>query len=190
MIFFLALRWISHTCRETYRLRRFAPEKSALNDRRKHFNNRFRITARCKANGGTKNYAKKQKLGPRKAQAASRVGNGSKILLGADGRTVWNRRYRELVYAIASQASGGNIDSLTVLRMALCRRAAALICQCEAIEADLSEGKEGVDIDLLARMSSHLRRIAADIGLDHVKRDVTPTLKEIFANERNDRGVK
>ena len=44
----------------------------------------------------------------------------------------------------------------------------------------LAEGREGVDVDLLARMSSHLRRIAESIGLDRVHSQRVPSLSELM----------
>ncbi len=58
--------------------------------------------------------------------------------------------------------------------MALIRRAAALAVECERLECQLAEGKP-VDVDLLGRLTGHLRRIGESIGLDRAQRDVTPT---------------
>jgi hypothetical protein len=66
------------------------------------------------------------------------------------------------------------------LKLALIRRAAALVVECERMENVLADGGE-VDVDLLARLSSHTRRISESIGLDRVKRDVTPTIAELVA---------
>lgn len=95
-----------------------------------------------------------------------------------DGRTPWARRYRDLVALFADDAGG--LETMPEIKLSLIRRAAALTVECERLEGDLAEGKN-VDIDALARVSSHLRRIAESIGLDRVKRDLTPTIAEIVA---------
>lgn len=70
---------------------------------------------------------------------------------------------------------------MTELKLALIRRAAALVVECERLENCLANG-ETVDVDLLARLSSHTRRIAETIGIDRVKRDTTPTISELVAD--------
>ncbi len=67
------------------------------------------------------------------------------------------------------------------MKLSLIRRAAALTVECERLEGELALGKE-VNVDALARVSSHLRRIAESIGLDRVKRDITPSLADIAAS--------
>jgi hypothetical protein len=72
---------------------------------------------------------------------------------------------------------------MTELKLALIRRAAALVVECERLENSLANGEE-VDTDLLARLSSHMRRIAETIGIDRVKRDLVPTIDELVAKHR------
>jgi hypothetical protein len=79
----------------------------------------------------------------------------------------------------------GGIETLTELKLALIRRAAALVCECERMENALADG-EKVDVDLLARLSSHIRRVAESIGIDRVKRDTVPTINELVAKHRID----
>ena len=59
------------------------------------------------------------------------------------------------------------------------RRAAALQIECERMEGILADGGN-VDIDLLARTSSHLRRIAESIGLERQARDITPDIRDLI----------
>jgi hypothetical protein len=115
----------------------------------------------------------------RKQYGRSRVTNGTKLFVSAtDERSPWARRYRDLVGLFAEDAGGA--ASLSELKMGLIRRAAALQIECERMEGILAEGGK-VDIDLLARTSSHLRRIAETIGLDRAVKDVTPDLRDILA---------
>jgi hypothetical protein len=95
------------------------------------------------------------------------------LFVDGDGRTPWARRYRDLVGLLCEDAGG--LALLTELKLALIRRCVALIVECERMENALANG-EMVDVDLLARLSSHLRRIAETVGVDRVKRDVTPRL--------------
>jgi hypothetical protein len=98
------------------------------------------------------------------------------LFVEADGRTPWARRYRDLVGLFCDDAGG--LAFMTELKLALVRRCAALVVECERLENSLANGEE-VDIDLLARLSSHMRRIAESIGLDKVRREIVPTLAEL-----------
>lgn len=100
------------------------------------------------------------------------------LFIAADGRSPWARRYRDMVGMLANEAGG--LENLTELRLSLIRRCAALILECEKMEVQLANG-ETIDVDLLARLSSHVRRISETIGLDRAVRDVTPTLAQIIA---------
>ena len=100
------------------------------------------------------------------------------LFIDADGRTVWARRYRDLVALLADDAGG--LQFMTELKLALIRRTAALICECEALENKLANG-EVIDVDLLARLSSHLRRLAETVGVNRVRRDAVPSLAEVVA---------
>jgi hypothetical protein len=113
----------------------------------------------------------------RKKYGRSRVTNGSRLFVTADERSPWARRYRDLVALYAEDAGGA--ATLSELKLGLCRRAAALSIECERMEGILADGG-AVDIDILARTSSHLRRIAESIGLDRAARDVTPSLADIL----------
>jgi hypothetical protein len=114
----------------------------------------------------------------RSPRVRSRVSNGKSLFVEADGRSVWARRYRDLCESFVRDAGG--FEALSQLKLSLIRRAAAIAVQCELLEGRLADGDPEVDIDLLARMSSHLRRIAETIGLDRAKRDVTPKLGDIL----------
>lgn len=105
----------------------------------------------------------------------------TRSLLNTDGRTAWARRYRDLVVMLSDDAGGA--EGLSELKLGLVRRVAALTIEAEKLEVQLAEGEE-VDIDLLARLSSHIRRISETIGLNRAVRDVTPTLAQIIEAHR------
>jgi hypothetical protein len=121
-----------------------------------------------------------------KPTTRSRVTNGRSLFVSADARSPWARRYKDLVELFADDAGG--VSSLTELRVSIIRRAAALTVECERMEGELADGRP-VDIDALARTSGHLRRLAETVGLNRVKRDVTPTIADIVARHR-DAGTK
>ncbi len=120
----------------------------------------------------------------KRTNGRSAVSNGARLFATrVDGRTLWARRYRDLVAGFAADAGG--LETLTQLKLALIRRAAALTVECERLEGQLADGQQ-IDTDLLARLSSHLRRIAESIGLDRVQRDVTQSIDAIAARHRAD----
>ncbi len=103
------------------------------------------------------------------------------LFVDGDGRTPWARRYRDLVGLLCDDAGG--LAVLTELKLSLIRRAAALILECERMENALADG-EKIDVDLLARLSSHVRRISESIGIERAKRDITPSLAELIAGHQ------
>lgn len=131
--------------------------------------------------------ARRPSLVPEKARARATnqrlngVVTAKGLVATGDGRTVWARRYRDTVVLIANDLGG--IDALSELKLGLVRRAACLMLETERLESRLANG-EIVDIDLLARLSSHLRRIAESIGLDRVTRDRAPSIAEIAERHR------
>ena len=120
------------------------------------------------------------------ARFAGRVTSRA-LFYDGDGRSPWSRRYRDLVALFADDAGG--LETLTELKLALIRRCAALVCECERMENALADG-EKVDVDLLARLSSHIRRVAESIGIDRVRRDVTPTIGELVARHKATKAVE
>jgi hypothetical protein len=120
------------------------------------------------------------------AHGRSAVTNGKRLFVESlDERTVWARRYRDLINSIASDAGG--IGQLSELRLALVRRAAAIIVEIERLEGCLAKG-ELIDVDVLGRLTGHLRRLAETLGLDRVSRDVTPqiTLADLVRAHREE----
>jgi hypothetical protein len=112
------------------------------------------------------------------ARASGRVTAKSLFAGEIDGRSIWARRYRDLVCSYVDDAGG--VHALSELRLSLIRRVAALTVEAERLEVELASGRQ-VDVDLLARLSSHIRRIAETIGLDRAVKDVTPSLSDIVA---------
>jgi hypothetical protein len=66
---------------------------------------------------------------------------------------------------------------LSDAQLSLIRRAAAIECELERLDAMLSRGEQ-VDMDAYARVSGHLRRLFETLGLERRQRDVTESLDE------------
>jgi len=84
----------------------------------------------------------------------SAVTNGSKLLVGIDGRSPSARRFRDLVQAYTAEIGG----DLSQTEMAMIKTAASLSLSAEMMQADIVNGKI-VDADELIRLSSEVRRI-------------------------------
>lgn len=115
----------------------------------------------------------------------SAVSNGNRnFVADGDGRSVWTRRWRDLVAAHLSDLGGEEIASAA--QVALARRAATLEIELERQEATLSAGGE-IDLDAFNRASGGLRRILETLGVDRRPKDVTPDLKSYLAAKAKDR---
>jgi hypothetical protein len=101
----------------------------------------------------------------------SAVTSGRKLFVGGDENSAWSRRFHDLV--IGHVVDLGGADRLSQAQFALIRRAAAIECELERLDARLSRD-EPVDMDSYARVAGHLRRLFETIGLKRVPRDVTP----------------
>lgn len=116
----------------------------------------------------------------RPANVRASTSNGTRLLAG-DSRSLWARRFHDLVASHASDLGGAN--NLSEAQIALVRRAATLECELELREANLAGGAP-CDLDQFARASGHLRRLWETLGLRRVTKDITPTLRSIVAKHR------
>jgi hypothetical protein len=111
----------------------------------------------------------------RKSRLRTKIANGTAVLPDVDGRSLWVRRFREIVDAHVSDLGGA--DALSAAQTSIVRRVATLTVQIEAIEAGFAEGDREAtmpQLDLYQRMSNTLRRLLESIGLERKQRDVTP----------------
>jgi hypothetical protein len=99
----------------------------------------------------------------RAKRPASAVTSGRKLFIEGDPNSAWSRRFRDL--AGHHVADLGGTGALSAAKLSLCRRAAALECQLEAMEGTLSAGGT-VDLDGFGRACSHLRRILETLGIE------------------------
>jgi hypothetical protein len=108
----------------------------------------------------------------------SAVTNGSKLLVGIDGRSPTARRFRDLVHAYKAEIGG----DLSQTEMAMIKTAASLAIQAELMQADIVNGKM-VDSDDLVRLSSEARRLVDAIAEKAGKRKpaAVQTIDDLFA---------
>jgi hypothetical protein len=113
-----------------------------------------------------------------KPEARTRVGNGSAVLSGVDGRSTVFRRYREILAALVSDMGGDPSEA----QQQIARRAASLAIWCEQQDADAANGK-AIDVGPYTTASNTLRRLLESLGLERRLRNVTPTLSEYAARK-------
>jgi hypothetical protein len=89
----------------------------------------------------------------------------------ADGRSMWARRWNDLVLMHANDLGG--FDMLSEAQLSICKRAAALECQLESLEGKMSTG-EAIDVDQYARLARTLARLFELIGIKRLARPIAP----------------
>lgn len=102
-------------------------------------------------------------LAPLPKPAGTRVGNGSALLAGIDGRSAGARRYKEIVSELSAGLADADRQPSSV-KMLLVRRAATLAIWCEDTEAKMANG-EPIDIGAFTSATNALRRTLTDAGL-------------------------
>jgi hypothetical protein len=80
----------------------------------------------------------------------------------------------------------GGADQLSEAQFSLIRRAAAIECELERLDARLSIG-ESIDLDSYGRCAGHLRRLFETLGVERKPRDVTPSLDQYLAMKERER---
>ncbi len=112
----------------------------------------------------------------------SRVSNGSAILSDVDGRSVWVRRFRDVIESHVADLGGGQVVSEA--ERSIVRRAAALTVELERLESQFATvGEAAPDaLDLYQRTAGSLRRLLEAVGLQRRSRDVTPDLRDYIAD--------
>ena len=97
---------------------------------------------------------------------------------GGDEGSAWSRRFADIMSLRLDDL--GDASTLSENQISLSRRASALECQLEALEADMSAGRD-VDLSKYAHAAGTLARLVEKLGLHRVKRSTAPTLAEIRA---------
>jgi hypothetical protein len=112
-----------------------------------------------------------------KRQARSRVGNGTVVLDGVDGRSTRVRRYREILAQLISDLGGDPSEAQTIIA----RRASELAVWCELRAQAMASGEE-INIGEFTTATNALRRLLTDLGLERRARDVTPSLEQYLSD--------
>jgi hypothetical protein len=116
----------------------------------------------------------------------SRVGNGSVLLPGVDGRSAWARRAKDVLSEHLLDLGGE--DNTSAAERSIIRRAAVLTTELERLEVKFAlAGEASADeIDLYARVSGNLRRPLEAVGLRRRPRNLTPNLKDYLEGHLNE----
>jgi hypothetical protein len=106
------------------------------------------------------------------------------MVAGADGRSTWVRRLRDVVSAHTGDLGG--VEAMSAAERSIVRRAATLTVELERLETKFAEAGEAsaTDIDLYQRTANSLRRLLESVGLQRRARDVTPSLTEYLTAKR------
>ena len=106
-----------------------------------------------------------------KAHGRSRLSNGTDLLPDIDGRSIIARRYRDISRAMLTDQGGA--DQCSEARQQLVRRFAAAAVLAEQLEAALARG-EDINIERHALLVSSMVRVARQIGVNRIAKDITP----------------
>jgi hypothetical protein len=88
-----------------------------------------------------------------------------------DGRTVWARRWNDLVLMYASDLGG--YEMISEAQISICKRVATLECELESMEGRKSAGMP-VDIEVYGRISGRLCRLLELIGVRRLSKPLDP----------------
>ena len=111
----------------------------------------------------------------------SRVTNGKRDFVEADGRGPWARRWRDVLAEIISDLGGA--DLLSEGQKQLARRCATISIACERMEGEAALGKE-INLDTYGTLTDRLGRALQRLGLKRVPRDVTPSLADYLRSRQ------
>jgi hypothetical protein len=110
-----------------------------------------------------------------KTKARSGITNGTELLPGVDGRTMWVRRVRDLIALHASDLGGE--DHVSEAKRSLIRRAAVLTSQLEQLEVKFAAGEASTaELETYQRLTNTLRRVLQTVGIERRARDVRTPL--------------
>ena len=112
--------------------------------------------------------------GPGAAKRRVIRGNPAKRLFveGGDLRSPWSIRWKNLILAHMNDLGGA--EALSEAQISICKRASAMECELEFLEARMSEGRD-VDIDQYGRLAGRLCRMFEIIGIRRLAKPLDPT---------------
>jgi hypothetical protein len=138
------------------------------------------MESRAQANGNAVPIKVQRRTPSRAKRPRSAVTSGRQLFVNGDANSAWSRRFHDLV--VGHVIDLGGADLLSEAQFSLIRRAAAIECELERLDARLSRD-EPVDMDSYARVAGHLRRMFETLGLERVARDVTPSLGDLLRED-------
>jgi hypothetical protein len=125
-----------------------------------------------------------------KPTARSRITNGKELLPGIDGRSLWARRFRDILALHISDLGGET--NCSEAEKALARRAACLIVELERIElrfADPEHDTTAAELHTYQQLANSLRRILESLhgGLERRAAPASLSLGDVLrSNQRNE----
>jgi hypothetical protein len=123
----------------------------------------------------------------RRSKQRSRITNGSKLLVGVDGRSPWVRRCKDVISSHLS-----DIPDPTAAERSIIRRASVLTIELERLEATFALAGEADPeaLDLYARTAGNLRRLLEAVGISRRDaRDVTPPSVAAYLEHKQQRAA-
>lgn len=118
--------------------------------------------------------------GEMRADARSKVTNGTLLLLDIDGRSAEARRFRDLHRAFIAEAGGEAVVSEA--ERSLCRQAAALTLRSERLQAQIVRG-EAVDDEQIVRLANAASRALSAIRRRRGKPRAAPSVSDYLADK-------
>jgi hypothetical protein len=107
------------------------------------------------------------------AHQRSKVGNGTELLPGVDGRSPWGRRCKDIL--LDHIADKGGESNISAGEHSLIRRIAVLTTELEIMEAKFAQAngeRAPTTLDLYFRGIGSLRRLLETIGLERRARTI------------------
>lgn len=116
------------------------------------------------------------------------VSNGKHVLgREIDGRSVEARRFKDVLEAFINDL-GGESAGLSAGQLAIARRAATIVVECEKQEMQfaINGSAKPSELETYQRMSNTLRRLLETLGIHRGRkaRNVTPDLQEYLRNKK------
>ncbi len=122
-----------------------------------------------------------------RGQRPSKVTTGRNVFVeGGDGRSAWAKRWNDLIFAHANDLGGPEV--LSEAQISICRRASAMECELEAMEARMSKGLP-VDTDVYGRLAGRLCRLFEMIGVRRLAPPVDPLVDLAASYESQVRAI-
>jgi hypothetical protein len=111
---------------------------------------------------------------------SSQVTKGKRMFVEqlGDGRSAWAKRWADLIVAHVSDLGG--IEMISEAQLSICRRAGALECELESIEARMS-ASEPIDLAVYARLTGCLCRLFELVGVKRLSKPLDPQAELIKA---------